>query len=534
MDVKNGYFQLEIKPDGTYLRLIPANEKGKAVDFNELNDYLIDHGIFEYDMNSLIAAVNKGKTKTAEVRLTPVRISPVEETIKITLSQDRMLAVCCFYPASSEGARLTRGSIINELNKAGIKAGINMKIINTFLQKRVYNQQFIIAKGLQAVEGQDAILTYKFNTDNTLKPKVQEDGSVDFHQLDMISSVNKGDVLATLTPAVFGEPGMDIAGVRIQPKRVLQKILKHGKGIHLSQDGCTMYSDTDGHATLMDGKVFVSNTFEVLADVDASTGDIVYEGNVIVKGNVLTGYSIHAKGDIIVNGVVEGAKLFAQGQIILKRGMQGMSKGKMQAGSNIISKFIENAEVRAGGYISTEAILHSKVSAKREVILGGKKGFITGGEIQSGLMISAKTAGSTMGTATVLEVGIDPRVMDEYRTVQKSISQMERDLGKLLPIIETYKNKITAGEKIPQDRLEYIRLATNNCIALRNEIKELTKRSDELQIEMSEQTGGYIRIENIAYPGVKIVISNVNYYVRKETHYSKFIRDKADIKVVSL
>ncbi|MDF2800485.1 MAG: hypothetical protein K0S61_388, partial [Anaerocolumna sp.] len=118
--------------------------------------------------------------------------------------------------------------------------------------------------------------------------------------------------------------------------------------------------------------------------------------------------------------------------------------------------------------------------------------------------------------------------------IQKSISQMERDLDKLLPIIETYKNKIAAGEKIPQDRLEYIRLATNNCIALRNELKELMKKSDELRIEMSNQNGGMIRIENIAYPGVKIIISNVSYYIRTETHYSKFIRDRADIKIVGL
>lgn len=534
MDVKNGYFQLDIKPDGTYLRLIPANENGKAVDFDSLNNYLNDNGIYDYDMNALISALNAGKSRKTEIRLTPVRISPVNETIKINVSQDRMLAVCCFYPASNDGTNLTKDGIIRALNKSGVRAGINQEIIDTFLQNRIYNEQFIIAKGNKAVEGQDAIITYNFNTDNTLKPKVKEDGTVDFHQLDMISSVNKGDVLATLIPAVFGKPGLDTSGVTIPPKKVVQKVLKHGRGIHLSEDGLTMYSDTDGHVTLTDGKVFVSNTFDVLADVDASTGDIVYEGNVNVKGNVLTGYSIHAKGDIIVNGVVEGANLYAQGQIILKRGMQGMSKGRMEAGSNIITKFIENAEVQAGGYISTEAILHSKVAAKKEVIVGGKKGFITGGEIQSGVMISAKTAGSTMGTNTVLEVGTDPGIVEEFRTIQKSISQMERDLEKLLPIIETYKNKIAAGEKIPQDRLEYIRLATNNCIALRNEIKELMKKSDELRIEMNNLNGGIIRIENIAYPGVKIIISNVNHYIKTETHYSKFIRDKADIKVVGL
>lgn len=43
-----------------------------------------------------------------------------------------------------------------------------------------------------------------------------------------------------------------------------------------------------------------------------------------MTGNVTTGFAIKAEGDIIVNGVVEGATLVSGGNIVLKRGMQGM------------------------------------------------------------------------------------------------------------------------------------------------------------------------------------------------------------------
>ena len=39
--------------------------------------------------------------------------------------------------------------------------------------------------------------------------------------------------------------------------------------------------------------VFVSNVYEVPADVGPSTGDIDYDGSVEVKGNVLSGYTVH-------------------------------------------------------------------------------------------------------------------------------------------------------------------------------------------------------------------------------------------------
>ena len=45
----------------------------------------------------------------------------------------------------------------------------------------------------------------------------------------------------------------------------------------------------------------------------------------------------------------------------------GMGKGKLQAGGNIIAKFLENVEASAGGYVQTESILHSNVSAEKYI-----------------------------------------------------------------------------------------------------------------------------------------------------------------------
>lgn len=534
MEIQNSYFSLVIKPDGTYIRLYPSIGNGRPITYDEISNYLVDNGLYDYDVKSLSKALMSLDNKPVEVRLTPIAISPVNESVRITVSPDRMHVTGRFYPPSTQGKNLTEEDVMDSLQQAGVKNGIIKRNIESFLANRKYCEDYVLAKGTAPVEGKDAVITYNFNTDNTLKPKINEDGTVDFHQLDTISSINKGDILATLSPAIPGKPGMDVYGNVIPAKKVVHKVLKHGKDIHLSEDGLIMYSDVSGHAMLTDGKVFVSNTYEVVADVDASTGDIVYEGNVTVRGNVNTGYSIKAKGDIIVNGVVEGATLIAGGQIVLKRGMQGMSRGRMEAGGNIITKFIENAKVKAGGYITTEAILHSKVSARGDIIVSGKRGLVTGGEIRSGSNITVKNAGSTMGTSTLIEVGIDPAAVEEFRELEKSLMSMNADMEKLMPVLDAYKKKLNAGEKLPQDKLDYVRAATENCLALRNKIKEATKRYEQLRIEINNSEAGWIKVENIAYPGVKIVISNINYFVRSEIHYSKFVRDRADIKVVSL
>lgn len=534
MGNRNGYFQLDVKADGTYVKLIPGRADGKPLEFDDLSRYLSKVKIYDYDMNSLVRALNASKENVVECKLTVAQLPKIDELMEVTFSPDKMYAEGIFYPASQNGNRLSKANIIDVLKSSGVKYGILEDIINDYIANPVYNEAITLARGLKPVEGKDAEIIYFFNTDKSLKPKEKEDGTVDFHQLDMISSINKGDQLAQLIPEVLGKPGIDVTGVSIQPRKVMRKVLKHGRDIHLSEDGLIMFSDVSGHADLINDKVFVSNTYEVLADVDSSTGDITYEGNVTVKGNVTAGYSVHAKGDIIVDGVVEGATLYAGGQIVLKRGMQGMNKGIMEAEGNIISKFIENAVVKSGGYITTEAILHSKVSAKGDITVGGKKGFITGGEIMSGTSITVKTAGSTMGTYTMLEVGIDPRKVENYRALQKRITAIDADLDKLLPIIDTYKRKLSQGEVFSPEKLEYIRIATNNCILLRKELKECQNQYEQLRAEIGNSDGGWIKVENVAYPGVKVMISNVIYYIKTETYYSKFIRDRADIKIVGL
>ena len=530
MSGKNGFFQIITKGDGTYLKLHPSEDGGEAIYYDEISSYLSDKKIFDFDKIAIGRALTDLKNIT-EVQITNYPVLPIDEYVKIDVSDDRMKAVGRFYPPSNNGKLMGKDEIVSYMVRAGVKYGLDDGKIQEFLKERKYGTDYLLAMATPAVQGHDAIITYHFNIDLTLKPKRNDDGSVDFHQLDMISHCNKNQLLASLDPMDPGKPGIDVCGVVIRPNKVNNKVLRHGNKIRLTEDGLQMYSEVDGHVSLVDGRVFVSDTYEVPADVDASTGDITYEGNVVIKGNVITGFSVKARGDIEVSGVVEGAYLEAGGQIVLKRGMQGMTKGVLRANGNIITKFIENAEVIAGGYVSTESILHSKVSAKGDIIVGGKRGFVTGGEIRSGTMISIKTAGSQMGTATLLEVGIDPKVIEEFRTLEKQIASMIADKEKIAQALILFRKKISAGAQVGEERMEYLKQITQNNIMLEAKLTDARKRYEDLRIEVENNSSGSIKISDIAYPGTKLVISNVIYFVRDQIQHSKFVRDRADIKV---
>ena len=342
----------------------------------------------------------------------------------VKISEDGMQAICRFIPPSTGGRIMHKEDLLKDLEFNGVKFGIIDSEVDRYISNKQYCTDYIMARGKNAVNGHDAKIIYKFNTDLQAKPKENEDGTVDFYDLDIIASVSEGDELAELIKEDEGTSGMDVRGRLIKPAKVEKLNFRYGKDISVSEDGLHLISNISGHVILdNENKVKVSNIFTVAQDVDISTGDINYDGNVEVKGNVINGFKITATGDVIIGGTVEGVEITAGGKIILKRGIRGMGKGMLKSGGNIVAKFLENTTVQSGGYVMADAIIHSDVSAKGDVIVNSKKGYVNGGTIRSETLIRVKNAGSEMGTKTNMEVGVDPTLLVRYKTLQNKIEE---------------------------------------------------------------------------------------------------------------
>lgn len=532
----NGYFQVDTRTDATYVILYPPKDGGTPIKFEELEKYLISNKLTEYkkvDLKSTLDAVEaSGKATIARVGQTlPYRL---REEMSIFLSEDKMSLTVRFYPPSVNGETMEADEIVRTIQANGIKFGIDNEAIRSFLSNRVYCTNLVFAKGKPYVAGHDAKIEYFFNTNTSLKPTMNEDGTVDYKNLDNISHVMEDQLLARITPEDPGTPGVDLFANVIKPPQVKTRKLNTGNNIRLSEDGLELYSTVTGHANLIAGQVFVSDIYEIPADVDNTTGDIKYSGNVCVKGNVKSGFSIITEGDIVVDGVVEGATLEAGGQIILKRGVQGMQKATLKAKSNICAKFIEGATVISGGYIETESIIHSNVIAKTEINVAGRKGFITGGHVQAGSKITAKKVGSPMGAHTVVDVGMSLELKEQYNKLKAEISGLALQLNKAYPILQTFMGKIKAGEKLDPKNMMYVKQLAAQTKEIETQIKTKKVEFERLEAEVALNVGASVNVEGIIYPGVEINIANCKYITDSERSYCKFTVVDGDIKVQNL
>ncbi len=528
MEYTNSYFQLFMSERGVTMRVYPAKSGGEKLNIDDVLEYLRQQKIEDFDIKIINDAINNA-VDVVDVRITTKTSYEIDEKMDIKVTPDRMYAVVKFYAPSGKGDKLSFEEIYRELKDKKIANGILDNAIKKHLEEPQYCKNIVIAKGTPAVNGHDAVIEYKFNVDRKAKPRLNEDGTVDFHQLDNINHVKKGELLAKLTPADPGTPGKDVCGSPIAPVTVKRLVLKHGNNIELSEDSLEMYSLVDGHVTLEGDRVFVSNNYNVPADVDTSTGDIDYSGSVTVMGNVRTGFNLRAEGNVEIYGVVEGATIEADGDVILHRGIQGMSKGVIRAKGNVISKFIESANVVAGGYIETDTILHSEISAKGDIFVRGKNGSIIGGNTRSSVLIEAATIGSPMGTTTSVEVGTDPAVKDRVNYLKQTISEKTEEKEKMDMVLLALRKKKDMGA-LSDEKVPLIGSTTKTVITLDSEIKTMTKEYETLLAEIETNRAANIKVKKDIHPGTKVSISEDYILIHEKLSHVMFKKDRGEIR----
>ncbi|WWR17028.1 FapA family protein [Lachnospiraceae bacterium JLR.KK008] len=528
----NGYFQIVNEETETSIMLYPAVDGGEELDMKEVASYLNQCEI-SYDLQSLSAAAKNMGKSPVKVALCSQKGRPRQERMKVRISRDTMSVTARFYAPSNDGTVLGKEDIIIDLKLQGVVYGVCEDVLDDFVKNREYCKDLTIALGKEKVRGQDARVEYQFNTDTKARPTLQEDGSVDFFHLNTVNNCHKGDVLARLIPAVPAESGVNVFGEVLPGGDAKSAFLRYGKNVELSEDGDEIIALVDGHVMLDEGRVSVSDVLQ-LKNVDHSTGNVDYYGGVHITGRVCENFTVKSGGTVIVEGVVEGAVIEAGGDVIIARGMNGMGKGKIKAGGNVIAKFFENAEVTADGYVDSDSILHSTVKAKDAVHVGGKRGFITGGRICAANGVDVKNLGSNMGADTTVEIGADPSLKNRVQDLQNLLMEGDKLIRQTRPILDSATKKIKSGAAVSDEQLSYVRELYLLYKMKKREIKSLEKELDKLQKILENSKHAAVIVRGDVYAGTRIVVGDVSMMIKGKQSYCRFVREHGDVKMKAL
>lgn len=530
MRQKNAYVTLEETSEGVYLNYYPEIENGESITIEGINSYLHNVHVECKDKVQLVKLLST--KQPGRILLCTEEISSSDEYIIVRVNHESYEAKVTFYPPTSSGKRLDADAIKATLKKYDVKAGVQEQLIEELLQSPVYFTEIILAKGKAVVQGKNGRIEYHFDAKKIPRPKLLEDGSVDYKDLDLINHVAAGQVVATLIPEVQGVSGFFLNGKVVLPGKVKRPTFKYGKNIRISEDGLQLIADISGHVSIVNEKVTVSNTLEVKQHVDSSTGDIHYEGDVLVNGNVLSGHSIRATGKVVVKGVVEDASIYAEGPIVINGGIQGRLKGHVQSKSNVVSKFIENATVVAGGSIQADTIRFSNVYAVDEIVVTGKKGFVIGGQVRSSHSIHAKLIGSAMETKTRLEIVANLQKIEELKRLEQELQEISQEKIKLEKILKFFLEKHTKGIALTKEQIDTIKKIKVTMTEMAANTHHKMICINEISEELETLDQGRILVDQCIHPGTKLVINRAEMMIHKDTYQCEFVKEGADIKMM--
>jgi uncharacterized protein (DUF342 family) len=439
---------------------------------------------------------------------------PVNEIIKIEISRDKMLGVVWFEEPKNGGRQLSADQIKVEIEKKGINQGVILEVLNEITKNRRYEYKYIIAKGVQPQDGEDAVLNLNFSTEEikNFKPKQKQDGTVDFKDLHAVHNVKKGDLLAKKNPATEGIEGYNVLGQKIKAKRGKDARMPKGKNTEILEDGLTLVSSVDGKLEYDGHNIYINTVYTLNGDLDSSIGNIDFLGSVVINGSVKSGYTIKAEGSVEVKGSVEDAVIIAGGDILLSYGIQGTDSGQLVSEGNVVAKFIQNAVVAARKDIITEAIIHSHVSAGGSIKAESGKGTIVGGSAAATNMILAKSIGSPMGTVTTVQIGVLPSIYKKHKDIENNLSKNKENLNK---IEQSIKFLLTKSKQIRLDTQKQVMLQKLNDsrMPLVDAIEKLKKEYAELSDMLRDAQDGIIKAADTVYPGVKVIIGNSTKYI---------------------
>ncbi|MGA2640694.1 MAG: FapA family protein [Spirochaetia bacterium] len=523
---------VRISGDGAYLRATKPQGRGSRATEIMAREKLSLRGVTSFDA-ALVARIVK-HSDGEYVRVADVQYNPSHDaTLSVDITDGAMKAVVVINEPGFGGADISADYVSSFLASNGVVHGLKEDVLEEIELSPRYGRPIVAAEGTRAHDGANARVEYDFKLERDAVTLREKDGRVDFKDISHVENVVAGQLLARKIPAEAGQPGQTVTGSIIPATRGKDCDLLVGKNAKLSEDGLTALADINGQVLLLGGKINVEPIYTIPGDVNLRTGNILFLGSVIVRGNVEDGFSVKAAGNIEIFGSVGKCLLDAEGDIFVHQGIAAKTEGKIRCGKSLYSKFIEHAHVDAGEYVLvTDGIVHSHVDANKMILCQGKRAQIVGGRLRASEEINSKILGSVAGTETLLEVGYDPRSKERLVALEEEKKTVEKSLEEVDLNIKTLENLLRVQKKLPPEKAQYLSEQNEKRSDLLRQLEETGREIGQVNAHLSSLTTiGKISASERVYPGVKLAIKSANLTVRTEFKFVTFFLQGGEVKV---
>jgi uncharacterized protein (DUF342 family) len=439
---------------------------------------------------------------------------PVPASVEVIIDDDQSTARVSLFPPRGAATLLTPDTVVEQLDAAGVAFGINYEKIGEGVfacnteRRTVYALE--VAHQRPPRDAVEEHLAVVYSPDE--EPPEERAGRVDHHAWSRVPIVPAGTVLARVIPAVPGRDGITVTGEPI-PHRTK-------KPTHIEAGDNTVRADhevraaIDGVFSQKNGSVAISPLLEVREDVDYGTGNIDFNGDVLLHGSVADGFTITCTGALRSEHTLDVFGVQC-GSLEVRQGIIGHGDAVAVVDGPLKTRFLQNATIQAAGSVSVGAsVLASRITTNEKIHMG-RNSSVIGSVMRSSEGVVAYNIGSPGAAATELYLGIDfdvDRRLSEIRDYSITLGTHLRDVRLRL-------------QRHPEDTQR--QRLTDMQNKLQTAITQLGQQAGDLVAELDRNENADLIVQGTVYTGTYIEICHRSLHVDRPLKACRIYLDRS-------
>jgi len=300
-----------------------------------------------------------------------------------------------------------------------------------------------------------------------------------------------------------GIPGRNVFGEDIHAiGSALEARITAGESVQMQGHGAFV-ATLDGLIEWDGQTLRVVKTYVHAGSVNLSSGNLAFDGAVVVKGDVEAGATVQVKGSLLVEGVIGHALVKVGGDLEVTGGIISSQEGLIVVGGSCEAQFVENSRLQIKGALHVQtSILNSEVVCGGTLVVRDQvRGVISGGHISCWEAIAVRNLGMAQGKVTVCRIGTHygseirwQRMAQRWQTLNEHRELLARQI-KDMPTAQGRKAaEIEAQQKALQSRLQ----KTERIV------QHMQQRRDQLEKQMQWNQNATLVVRGILDRSVEI------------------------------
>lgn len=507
----DGHFELYYRHGWAYLSVDPPLEDGRPVYHEDVENRMRILGVPKVPSGTVREIVEHADGTAVPLVEWPggERLASV---ISCGVSDDEMSAWVEVGAPHKGAAPPTPEDVLSALEEHGVRAGVDTERVRAIVRDERYGERVTVAEGSPPVDARSARVVYHFDPHRGKPYLVMEFDRINLRELKFVENVHAGDLLAELEPPIAPRDGVTVLGRTLPASADVEEIaLSAGENTELSADRKQIHATGDGNVRLVDGTVTVEPVVSV-ESVNYETGNIRFEGSVVVEKDVADGFVIEADGDVEVGRGVGKATIRAGGNVLLKAGVNGNGAARIECEGNVFAKYVEGATIVSHGNVFVEeAIMHCHLTAWRHCVLNGRRSEIIASNLVVGGSLWCKKLGSIAEAPTLVSIGIDPELLEAFRDARKEVDEADRRLDEIHLRTEQIDRALVDGhtdERLYETREQLLAESAD----LKARLPDARRRFHELREKLQASRESRLVVEDTMYKGAVVLFGTTEFH----------------------